>query len=99
MSSKRQQTKTPGEPGERQPVVLVDMDGTIADFDARAYALLAERHPEVKLPPFEQRVYPLSRGVPASQRPLVTALFKEAGFFRELAPIEGAVEALRQMVA
>ena len=96
MSSKRQQTKTLGEPGERQPVVLVDMDGTIADFDARAYALLAERHPEVKLPPFEQRVYPLSRGVPASQRPLVTALFKEAGFFRELAPIEGAVEALRQ---
>ena len=97
MPSKRQHT--PGEPGERQPVVLVDMDGTIADFDARVYALVAERHPEVKLPPFEQRVYPLSRGVPASQRPLVTALFKEAGFFRELAPIEGAVEALHQMVA
>ena len=99
MSSKRQHTKTPGEPGERQPVVLVDMDGTIADFDARVYALVTERHPEVKLPPFEQRVYPLSRGVPGSQRPLVTALFKEAGFFRELAPIEGAVEALHQMVA
>ena len=99
MSSKRQCPKSPGEPSERQPVVLVDMDGTIADFDARVYALVAAGHPEVRLPPFEQRVYPLSRGVPASQRPLVTALFKEVGFFREMAPIEGAIEALHQMVA
>ena len=80
-------------------MVLIDMDGTIADFDSRAYALLAARHPEVKLPPFEQRAYPLSRCVPPPQRQLVTALFKEAGFFRGLIPIEGAVEALHQMLA
>ena len=36
-----------GEPGERQPVVLVDMDGTIADFDGRVYALMAASHPDV----------------------------------------------------
>ena len=40
MSSKQQRSKTAGERGARQPVVLVDMDGTIADFDARAYALM-----------------------------------------------------------
>ena len=35
----------------------------------------------------------------ASQRPLVTALFKKAGFFREMAPIKGAVQSLHQMLA
>eukprot|EP00964_Phaeocystis_antarctica_P077062 scaffold47743_cov72-Phaeocystis_antarctica.AAC.1 len=40
MSSKQQRSKPAGECGARQPVVLVDMDGTIADFDARAYALV-----------------------------------------------------------
>ena len=53
----------------------------------------------MKLPPFAQRAFPLSRGVPAAHRPLVKALFKEEGFFRGMAPIEGAVEALHQMVA
>ena len=84
---------------KRRPVVLVDMDGTIADFDTRAYALLAVRHPEVNLPAFEQRAFPLSSSFPASQRPLVAALFKEPGFFRDMAPIEGAIDALHQVPA
>lgn len=75
------------------------MDGTIADFDGRVYALMATSHPDVKLPPFAQRAFPLSRGVPAAQRPLVKALFKEEGFFRGMAPIEGAVEAPEQLGA
>ena len=33
----------------------------------------------MKLPPFAQRAFPLSRGVPAAHRPLVKALFKEVG--------------------
>ena len=83
----------------RKPVVLIDMDGTIADFDARVYALMVARHPEVKLPPFEQRAYPLSGSLPSGQRPLLAALFAEVGFYREMVPVEGAVEALHQMVA
>ena len=50
MSSKRQRSKTAGERGERQPVVLVDMDGTIADFDARAYALVRPARAERAVP-------------------------------------------------
>ena len=46
-SAKRQCPTAAGEPGERQPVVLVDMDGTIADFDGRIYALMAASHPDV----------------------------------------------------
>jgi len=46
-SAKRQCPTAAGEPGERQPVVLVDMDGTIADFDGRVYALMAASHPDV----------------------------------------------------
>ena len=50
-SAKRQCPTAAGEPGERQPVVLVDMDGTIADFDGRVYALMAASHPDVTPPP------------------------------------------------
>ena len=50
-SAKRQCPTEGGEPGERQPVVLVDMDGTIADFDGRVYALMAASHPDVTPPP------------------------------------------------
>ena len=49
-SAKRQCPTEGGEPGERQPVVLVDMDGTIADFDGRVYALMAASHPDVTPP-------------------------------------------------
>ena len=51
MSSAKRQCTAAGEPGERQPVVLVDMDGTIADFDGRVYALMAASHPDVTPPP------------------------------------------------
>ena len=52
MSAAKRQCTAAGEPGERQPVVLVDMDGTIADFDGRVYALIAASHPDVT-PPLE----------------------------------------------
>ena len=51
-SAKRQCPTAAGEPGERQPVVLVDMDGTIADFDGRVYALMAASHPDVTPDPW-----------------------------------------------
>ena len=51
LSAKRQCPTASGEPGERQPVVLVDMDGTIADFDGRVYALMAASHQDVPPPP------------------------------------------------
>ena len=72
--------KLPDVEGDQPPVVLVDMDGTIADFDSRAYALMAARHPDVAMPVYEQREFPLSRGLPAAQRPLLAVLFKEEGF-------------------
>ena len=50
-SAKRRCPTAAGEPGERQPVVLVDMDGTIADFDGRVYALMAASNPDVTPPP------------------------------------------------
>ena len=41
-SAKRQCPTAVGEHGERQPVVLVDMDGTIADFDGRVIRIPAD---------------------------------------------------------
>ena len=52
MSAAKRQCTAAGEPGERQPVVLVDMDGTIADFDGRVYALMAASHPDVTPDPW-----------------------------------------------
>ena len=79
--------------------VLVDMDGVLANFDARAYELMKQRHAHIKLPPWVARRFPLSAGVAREQRPPLVALFSEEGFFREMQPIEGAVAALREMVA
>ena len=85
---------------DRPWIVLVDMDGTIADFDARAFDLMATRHPEVPLPQWDERQYPLANSLQnAAHRQLLRALFKEPGFFSEMKPIEGAVVALREMVA
>ena len=80
-------------------VVLVDMDGTIANFDQRALDLLAERHPEIGAIDFATRSYPLANTyADGASKAALKALFSEPGFFAEMAPIEGAVEALHAMV-
>jgi 5'-nucleotidase len=81
-----------------KPIILVDMDDTVTQFTGRALALLAARHPNLVLPAADATTFPLADSFEPEQRCLVTALFKEPGYFREMEPIAGAVDALRAMV-
>lgn len=81
------------------PVVLVDMDDTVADFTGHALALLAKRHPDILLPDAKNTTFPLANSLKSDDdKSKLKALFVEAGFFRDMAPIPGAVAALHEMV-
>lgn len=94
---------------KKKKTVLVDMDGCVCDFDARALALLRERfngtsHPsglDFSAVARDALVrFPLAANFarPAERR-AVQALFLEAGFFRALEPVPGAINALKEMAA
>ena len=80
-------------------IILVDMDDTISDFTGHALALLKQRHPTVTLPDANATTFPLANSFEsADDRNALTALYLEQGFFRDMPPIDGAVEALHTMV-
>ena len=81
-------------------VILVDMDGTVCDFDGRALDMLSQKY-GVKPPPVEDRAYPLRDSFLDDEETRLRMVedMKSPGFFREMAPIEGAVEALLEMQA
>lgn len=80
-------------------MVIVDMDGTIADFEARLEYLLKKRHPDVPIPPVLNK-YPFTENFEDPQhRKLVSAIYSEPGFFEKLTPIDGAIIALHEMEA
>ncbi|KAM5151041.1 5'(3')-deoxyribonucleotidase, cytosolic type isoform 3-T3 [Callospermophilus lateralis] len=83
--------------------VLVDMDGVLADFEAGLLRGFLRRFPGEPHVPLEQR-----RGFLASEqyralRPdladKVASVYEAPGFFLDLEPIPGALEALREMNA
>ena len=61
------------------PVILVDMDDTVADFTGRALALMRTRHPHVRLPRAEATTFPLANSLAESERPLLSALYSVPG--------------------
>lgn len=80
--------------------VLVDMDGVLADFERHARSLLAASHPQVAdlLPAAaEQRQFYLADELPSSHRRALRSICDTPGFFRDLPPVDGALDALEQM--
>lgn len=83
------------QPGKK--IVLVDMDNTIADFNKRALELLEERHGLI-IDSETLTQWAFADNFPG-HRDEVLNLLKEKNFFRSFEPIEGAVEALKEMQA
>lgn len=75
---------------------LIDMDGVLADFDARLVAELED----AGYPNVDEWVThrPYFEFGPVDDI-LVRTVMKQPGFFRSLAPVVHAIEALREMVA
>ncbi len=80
-------------------VVLVDMDGVLADLRRYAHGVLQERHPNfiAKNPEDQQKPW-LTQEYPHFAD-AIRALFREKGFFLNLPPVEGALEAMRELIA
>lgn len=85
--------------------VLVDMDGVICDFDKQVHDRYAELHPDLPNIPLNERKvhfyaskhYKERFGPEAAEK--VKDIIESPGFFENLPPIEGAVEALRAIDA
>lgn len=82
-----------------RPVILVDMDGVLCDFEAHFLQRWRARYPDAPWLPLEQRkshyldldlsgVYDTAR---------THEVISEPGFYATMPPIRGALEALREM--
>ncbi|MBR7830634.1 hypothetical protein KDK95_30310 [Actinospica sp. MGRD01-02] len=75
-------------------VVLVDMDGVLADFDRAVYETLMPTCPDIRLPTTSHRIRVQNPQYDAEIREVTSA----PGFFRDLMPIRGALEGWQRLV-
>ena len=81
-------------------LLLVDQDNVLADFTRVIYTEMCARgHRELAPPPAKQSTYPLEDHYPPELLGELKAIYTAEGFFRSLPPIEGAIQAVREMVA
>merc|ERR1712048_1347768 len=76
-----------------KPVVLVDMDGCLVDWDRGFLNAWNGRTP------VDRRCYEMEKCVPADRFQEAVALFESEGFFRGLPEMPGGVDALKRLVA
>ena len=81
-------------------IILVDMDNTIADFEGHFIDLWKEKYPHIPHVPREERRHFYQRyDYPHEHHRKITSLILTPGFFCDLEPIEGGLEALHEMKA
>lgn len=81
-------------------LILIDQDGVLADFDNAFHAAWeALDHPHPALPPSERRNFYVRDDYPVHLRPTVEEIYTSPGFFRNLPPIEGAIEGVCELLA
>lgn len=78
--------------------VLIDMDGVISDFDKEFLQRWRERHPDKPYVPLNERnTFYVKDQYPDELKPLVVEILLEPGFFREMIPVPGSIDALVEM--
>ena len=76
------------------PIVLLDMDGVVVDWDAGFTKAWANRSPIDRT-----KSYAMEECVPAAHRAAAIELFHSKGFFRGLPPMAGSLSAVKAMAA
>lgn len=84
------------------PVVLVDMDGVLANFEKACLLAWQSKYPDLPFIPLEERVThdikvqynTLGEGLGAKMREIIHS----EGFYASMEPIEGAVEVMKLML-
>ena len=80
-------------------LILIDQDGVLADFERGFHAAWnAKGHEHPILPVHERRTFYIRDDYPTHIRQEVEAVYTAPGFFRELPPVEGAIEALSELM-
>jgi 5'-nucleotidase len=78
--------------------ILVDMDDVLADFDAEFLKRWRERHPEKMYVPLEERKnFYVKESYPKELQNLVEDIYLEPGFFRNIMPMPGGIDAVKTM--
>jgi 5'-nucleotidase len=81
-------------------IVLLDQDGVLADFERGFVEAWRRRHSDLPWIEAEaRRRFHLTEDYPVEHHARVAAVYGSRGFFRHLAPIPGAIEGVREMLA
>lgn len=80
-------------------VILVDMDGVIADFDSGLLKKWDEKHPNTQLFDNGVRKSFYIRGGNETDGGEISKILSKEGFFENLRPMDGAIDAIREMQA
>lgn len=84
---------------DRPPLVLVDMDGVQADLEGHFWSIWEQTHPDA--PQRAQRTrtnFYLEDQLPEQYTEDVRVIVSTPGFFRDLPEVDGAVDALHEML-
>lgn len=80
-------------------LILLDQDGVLADFEGGFYrAWTARNHAHPAIPLEARRVFHLVAEYPSHLSELVMETYSAPGFFRDLQPIPGALDAIRDLL-
>lgn len=79
-----------------RPIVLIDMDGVLADFDGATHAHLQTPEVNIPLQP-RQNFYFRDDYIDTAHVDVINKLHASEHFFRNLPPIEGALEGWNQI--
>ncbi len=78
--------------------ILLDMDGVLANFEQRVMDLFRERYPYRPSIPLNQRTtFYVKEQYPKQDQPLLEEICNSRGFYHGIPPIEGAIDAVREM--
>ena len=82
--------------------VLVDMDNTVCDFDGEVVKRFTAKHPgqqELTTSPETRTSWGIAGDLDGKYHDEISQIYCAPGFTEALAPIPGAVEALKEMLA
>lgn len=79
-------------------VVLVDMDGVLADFDGATKQYLAKHHSEIPIVEKRRHFYFRDDYPDLGHQAIINRLHASRGFFASLEPIDGALEGWQRLI-